>query len=375
MAGLYLHIPFCRRKCRYCAFDSVTTPSVFFAHYTEALQKEIAELARIHRHRRLHSLFIGGGTPTLLPIELLIGIVRQVKDCFLWDERAEITVEANPGTVDERYLTVLKGGGVNRLSLGVQSLCDNDLAVLGRIHDRIEAKHAFTAVRRAGFTNINLDLMYGLPGQSSQAWEAVLREALDLKPEHLSLYQLTLEEKTPLHAMVTSGQFIMPEDQEISDMDEITENLCRDAGLVQYEISNYARQGFHCRHNINYWENHEYFACGAASVSYVGGKREKRIAEPMRYAESIISGGNALVEREELSREASFRETVIMGLRMNRGVDLAELQSRFDIDARRYYGKVLPDLVQKGLLEEVGNSIRLTRQGRRFANLVLVELV
>lgn len=375
MTCLYLHLPFCRRKCRYCAFDSVIAPPSVFARYIPALKREIAELASINPHRRLRTLFIGGGTPTLLPVEMLTGIVEQVGANFLLDNTAEVTVEANPGTVDERYLMALRRVGINRLSLGVQSFSDSALHLLGRIHSGVDAKNAFALARKAGFTNINLDLMYGLPGQSGKEWADTLCQAIELKPEHLSLYQLTLEQKTPLYNLVKSGQLAAPEEEEIAVMDEITEAHCAAGGLVRYEIANYARQGYRCRHNINYWENKEYFACGAGAVSYSKGKREKRITDPRRYSGMVVKGENPVVESEQLSHEASFRETMIMGLRMMEGVDLVSLHRRYGIDAKKYYGTVLTELLQKGLLEETDNFLRLTKIGRNLANLVQVELV
>lgn len=325
--------------------------------------------------QRVDSLFIGGGTPTVLPWTMLTGIVRAVKESFTVDDQAEITVEANPGTIDEHYLTELKKAGVSRLSLGVQSFRQEDLVVLGRIHSGIEAKMAFAAAKRAGFTNINLDLMYGLPGQTSRDWQDTLLQALALQPRHLSAYQLTLEDQTPLRKAVDEGVLAMPPEDEVVAMDEATEQLCLGAGLVHYEISNFADEGYQCRHNVNYWQNGEYFACGAASVSYVQGRRERRIANPLGYSERLSQGVTPIVEVEELSREASFRETVVMGLRLTEGLDRESLRYRFGLEIEGYYGEVLQKLQRQGLIEMTATNLRLSKRGRRFANIVLAELV
>jgi oxygen-independent coproporphyrinogen-3 oxidase len=287
----------------------------------------------------------------------------------------EISVEANPGTVDERYLAKLVAAGVNRLSLGVQSFDDRELRVLGRIHDGQEAGAAVRAARNAGFTNINLDLMYGLPGQTPASWRASLQKSISLRPEHLSLYQLTIEADTPFHRLVESKKVVLPNEDEILLMDELTGRLCLEAGFRQYEIANYARGGHVCRHNINYWQNGEYLACGAAAVSCVQGVREMRVADPGEYIRRMAKGEPVVVERECLSREASFRETVIMGLRMICGVSCTELATRYHIDPLAYYGANLTKLISLELVEMVDEHLRLTAKGRPFANRIMADLV
>jgi oxygen-independent coproporphyrinogen III oxidase len=373
--SLYFHVPFCLHKCTYCDFPSNVVPPPFFERYIEALGQEIITTSTRFENVRVGSLFIGGGTPTLLPASLLCNLIKKTLVVFSFGQGAEITVEANPGTVDEEYFHQLLAVGVTRLSLGVQSFSERELNVLGRIHRASEAKEAFAAARRAGFANINLDLMYGLPGQSRNDWSTSLLQAMHLAPEHLSLYQLTVEEKTPLSLNVAEGRVVLPEEGEILAMDDITEDLYHTFGYEQYEISNYARPGYQCRHNCNYWQNGEYAACGAAAVSYLNGVREKREPDPFRYVSLIENGCSPLVESERLSLEESFRESVVLGLRMVGGLDRELLTHRFGLDVVTHYGNVLQRLIDQTLVELTNTHLRLTKLGRRFANLVMADLV
>jgi oxygen-independent coproporphyrinogen-3 oxidase len=368
-------VPFCRQKCNYCDFASVVVPHTFFNRYIDALRREITTISLRYKNISVSSLFIGGGTPTLLPAPLLCNLIKDTLLAFTFIQGAEITVEANPGTVNEQYFHQLLAVGVTRLSLGVQSFCENDLNVLGRIHRASEAKEAFAAARRAGFPNINLDLMYGLPGQTEKKWKNSLLQAVHMGPEHLSLYQLIVEERTPLRLTLAEGRLVLPEDWEILAMDDITEDLCRTFGYEHYEISNYAQPGYSCRHNCNYWHNGEYAACGAAAVSYQDGSREKREPDPFRYVTLVENGSSPLVERERLSEEESFRESIVLGLRMVGGLERALLKRRFGFDVCTYYGSVLERLIDQELVELSATHLRLTKLGRRFANIVMADLV
>lgn len=368
-------MPFCRHKCNYCDFPSVVAPNTFFKRYIDALRKEIIATSSCYKNVSVSSLFIGGGTPTLLPASLLCHLIKETLLAFTLSRGAEITVEANPGTVDEEYFHLLLAAGVTRLSLGVQSFSEGELNDLERIHSPFEAKEAFVAARRAGFANINLDLMYGLPGQTSKDWSNSLLQAMDLGPEHLSLYQLTVEEKTPLRLTLAVGSLVLPEEREILAMDVITEDLCRTRGYKHYEISNYAQPGFSCRHNCNYWHNGEYIACGAAAVSYLDGAREKREPDPFRYVTLVESGCSPLVESERLSQEDSFRESVVLGLRMVGGLERELLERRFGLDVATYYHPILQRLINQGLIELTSTHLRLTQRGRQLANLVMADLV
>lgn len=375
MASLYLHIPFCVKKCHYCSFNSCAKGEAIFAQYVAALKQELLELARKRNDKRLKSLFIGGGTPSVLPSFMLLELLDLCRELFPPAQEAEITIEANPGTVDESSLSAFKGAGVNRLSLGVQSFNDRELKVLGRIHDSFVACDAVKAAKRTGLSNINIDLMYGLPGQTVESWHFSLEQAIALYPQHLSLYQLTIEEGTPFCQAVATQKITLPEEEAILRMDEVSASLTSDAGFKQYEISNYAIPGYECIHNINYWQNGEYLACGASAVSCVEGVRQKRISDPWEYIKRMNTGSSLYVESECLSAEASFRESVIMGLRMTKGVSLGQLNARYQIDLVAYYGNILEKLIDLQLVELTATSLSLTEKGRPFANWIMAELV
>ncbi len=378
MASFYIHIPFCLSKCHYCSFSSCAGALELYTPYVTALKKEITLLAEKSDCTSLDTLFIGGGTPTCLPVSSLSTLVAHSLDLFGVTEgnrSTEISVEANPGSVDEQYLETLLEVGVNRLSIGIQSFSDRELNLLGRTHDKQEARTSVEAARAAGFTNINLDLMYGLPGQTPASWQKSLEQGLSLFPKHLSLYQLTIEPDTQFYSLAAKNRIVLPFEGEILQMDEITTQLCRTAGLQLYEISNYAVEGFHCQHNINYWLNSEYYAAGASAVSYMKGVRERRVAEPGEYIRLIEQQSSVVVEKESLTREASFRETVIMGLRMVKGVSRETLYERYGVELEEYYGSTLTKLLGLKLLALTDTHLCITDKGWPLANQVLADLV
>lgn len=379
MSSLYIHIPFCLSKCPYCSFVSHTGMDRLHQRYAAALLREAREVKRLSRNISLlplATLFLGGGTPTHLPGRELAEIVTGCTGLFGLSDQAEISIEANPKTIDPAKLTLLRESGINRLSIGVQSFNDRELHSLGRPHSAADATTAVRQAREAGFDNLSLDLMYGLPGQDQQSWQQSLEQALSLSPKHLSLYELTVEEGTPYHLQQEQGQLDLPDEEEVAAMDQITATLCQKAGLEQYEISNYARPGYECRHNINYWRNGPYLSLGAGAVGCTDGRRQRNITDPRRYCEQIESGQSVVQEEECLEPAASFRETVIMGLRMSCGVSREHLQRRYEMDLHGCYGDTtLTRLVDQGLLEMTASHLRLTARGRIFANQVMAELV
>jgi len=323
----------------------------------------------------LKTVFLGGGTPSILPRHLLRKVISTFRALFPVVAGAEVSIEINPGTVDRAKLDCLQEAGVNRISFGVQSFNDQELARIGRVHSAGEAMLAVGMAGKAGFSNISLDLMYGLPGQTPGSWQASLETAISLGVKHLSLYQLTVEEQTPLAKMVDEGRVQLPDEDELAAMDEITAKLTDAGGLLQYEISNYAQTGFQCRHNITYWKNDEYLGVGAGAVSCLQGSRKRNAADPARYCSLIEAGKSVVIEEETLEADASFRETVIMGLRMNRGVSVLDLEERYGINLKEYYGKTLQKLISGELLELKAGFLYLTDRGRVFANLVMADLV
>jgi len=374
-SSLYIHIPFCAAKCNYCSFNSYAGLGGLQAAYVRALCAELFQSASGVEQGALKTVFLGGGTPTILSTSQLKQILSICYSAFSVSPDAEISIEANPGTVDRGKLIGLFESGVNRLSIGVQSFNDWELKTIGRIHTAAEAIKAVEMAQAVGFNNLSVDLMYGLPGQSTRSWKTSLETALSLGLKHISIYNLTVEERTPLEKLVREERLQLPGDEDIEIMDGITGECTAAAGFEQYEISNYAKVGYQSRHNITYWENRDYFGFGAGAVSCLNGSRRRNIANPKEYCRFVESGKSVVIEEETLEHDASFRETVIMGLRMNRGVSLSMLENRYGISIEKYYGTILQQLIGSGMLEKVTGFLRLTDKGRPFANGVMAELV
>jgi oxygen-independent coproporphyrinogen-3 oxidase len=376
VSSLYLHIPFCHTKCHYCSFSSWPGLRHIHKRYVEALKHELRQIAVSGVEiAPLETIFFGGGTPTVLSADDLEVLLLLCRDHFSFAKNPEISTEANPGTIDIEKLTQLRKAGFNRLSFGVQSFVATELQVLGRGHTVEEAVAAIGMARDAGFDNISLDLMYGLPDQSPASWQKSLETALGLEPNHLSMYQLTIEEGTPFARRLDAGAIRIPDEDSILAMDELNIRLCRDADFELYEISNFARAGFRCRHNINYWENNEYLAAGSGAVSCIKRKRERRCDDPLEYCEKIEGGTDSIIEREELCLEESFRETVVMGLRMTEGVAMDRLFNRYGLNIVDYYGVTLEKMIQQNLVELTSTHLRVTKTGRLVSNHILSELV
>ena len=375
--GLYLHVPFCLRKCPYCSFYSLAGRTDLHQRYAQAISTQLRAFSEEYcdPQRPLTSVFFGGGTPTILPPETLSRLLAECLAQFSCADGAEISIEVNPATVNASELQVLRRAGFNRLSIGVQSLNDGELRQLGRPHSVADAVQTLQMARAAGFDNINLDLMYGLPGQDPQSWQASLDRAVELQPEHLSIYELTIEEGTPFAQQQEQGRFSLPAEDAVLLMLEKTQQALKQAGFDRYEISNYAQPEGQCRHNINYWQNGEYIGLGAGAVAFFNGTRCTAIADADQFCERLEKGQDVWAEKEQLDRAAAFRETVITGLRMTAGISLAELTDRFGMEAEIYYGETLHRLVRQGLLHIVQDRLQLTPQGMLLANTVMAELV
>jgi oxygen-independent coproporphyrinogen-3 oxidase len=383
--GLYVHVPFCVHKCSYCDFVSYSGREALYARYVAAVLAELAQRlptwtdASAHPWR-LDTLFVGGGTPTVLPSDALCRLIAAIRPHLTAD--AEITMEANPGTVDAASLDALRQAGVNRLSLGVQSLDSALLRLLGRVHSAAEAVAAWHAARAVGFENINLDLMYGLPQQTLAKWRATLEGALALQPEHLSLYVLSLEEGTPLAARVAAGACPSPDEALAADMYELASTLLERAGYVHYEISNWARRSpgdgpgrealprLACRHNLGYWRNEPYLGLGVAAHSYNGRERTANTADPDDYLARSANGQSATVSREATTRDLELAETMMLGLRLMVGVTWEAFATRFGADLRALYGSEIERLCDEGLLEADARGICLTQRGYLLGNRV-----
>ncbi len=375
MNGLYVHIPFCRSKCGYCAFVSFPVKDSAPGSYLTALYKEIDFWSDRVPDEKFGSLFIGGGTPTILSTAELTRLLTVLKDKFTFSDEAEISIETNPNTVDPAKLTALRNNGVNRLSIGIQSFSDQTLALIDRSHTVAEGVAAAYWAREAGFDNLNLDLIYGLPGQSAAEWQDTLAQALALQPDHLSAYQLSIDRGSRFAEKVAQGNLQLPDDDQVAIMAEDTLAIMARSPLERYEISNYARPGHRCRHNLIYWHNGAYLGLGAGAVGNWSGLRIRNTPDPELYAKRLLNNEPAWLESEALPREAAFRETVVMGLRLPAGIDLNSLQERFDLDPEQYYGEILQTLTRQKMIEIKAGRLRLTEAALPFANQALAELV
>jgi len=385
LAGLYLHIPFCRAKCAYCDFPSFPGLDRLYDAYVQAVCRETAQRAPQWAALRFDSLFIGGGTPTVLTAQAIEMLLEACRRHLGIAPSAEISIEANPGTVDLDLLRALRHCGVNRLSLGVQSLDDGELALLGRVHRRAEALAAYAQAREAGFENVNLDLMLGLPGQRLAGWRRTLEEAITLGPEHLSLYILSLEEGTPLCARVALGALPEPSEGVAAAMYELAERLLAQAGYRHYEISNWARRRpddnanglptLACRHNLKYWRNEPYLGLGAAAHSYDGVARTANILDPAAYIAHMERGEEAVAAREALDDAQRMGETMMLGLRLIQGVEWRRFRERFGLGLEDVYARQIAELTDEGLLESDAQGVRLTARGRLLGNRVFAAFL
>jgi oxygen-independent coproporphyrinogen-3 oxidase len=382
--ALYVHIPFCQAKCPYCDFNSYAGLEALMAPYADALIAEMALWREPTRDARVATVFFGGGTPSFLPLAETERIFAALSRSFRLAPAAEITTEANPGSADSSRLAGLRRLGFNRLSLGVQSFHDDELRLLGRIHSTAEARRAYRAARRASFENVNLDLIYGLPGQPLAAWRRTLAEAIALGPNHLSLYALTLEEGTPLAADVVRGRLPAPDPDLAADMYLWASEALAAAGYQHYEISNWALPGRRCRHNLVYWHNQPYLGLGAGAHSCLGGFRLAAVRDPRRYIREVSAATAAglpfdgfpgvlslLPHLESVAQVTGARamaETVILGLRLAEGVSLADFRRRFGVGLLSVYGPAVAELTALGLLERANGRLRLTPQGRLLGN-------
>jgi oxygen-independent coproporphyrinogen-3 oxidase len=371
--GLYVHIPFCQSRCRYCDFNTYAGLEGLFETYVPALLREIT----LAGPARIRTIYLGGGTPTVLPLSHLVQILDAIPRAFAVEHGAEISIEANPGTVDATSLAVLRERGANRLSLGVQSFLDEELRLLGRIHTADQGAKALATAREAGFENVGLDLIYGLPGQTQAAWARSLRRALALEPEHLSLYALSVEAGTPLARAIDRGHLPVPEPDLAADMYHMAEEISAGAGYLHYEISNWARSDEHlCDHSLLYWRNEPYLGLGAGAHSWRTGRRWINAAAPAEYARKIKDRGTALAQEEPIPPELEMDETMMMGLRLvEEGVTWERFRQRFGLDPRQRYGPQISELVELGLLEVDDQRVRLSPRGRLLGNQAFVRFL
>ncbi len=373
--GVYIHWPFCAAKCPYCDFNShVRHQPPDQARFAAALAREMATTAERASGRTVDSIFLGGGTPSLMEPATVGTVLDAVVKHWPVSPEVEVTLEANPSSVEAERFRGYRAAGVNRVSLGVQALNDRDLKLLGRLHDVATARAAIE-MARATFPRLSFDLIYARPGQTAEAWAAELREALALAADHLSLYQLTIEEGTPFHALWRAGKLKTPDEDLAAALYAATQAVCDEAGMPAYEISNHARPGAECRHNLVYWRYGEYAGIGPGAHGrlQLGDGRHATSAErnPEAWLEKVESWGDGLVADDVLTEEEAGDELLLMGLRLAEGIDLARYRrlSGRDLDPRR-----LADLLAHGMVEKSGDRVRATRAGFFVLDAVVADL-
>lgn len=377
---LYIHIPFCIRKCAYCDFLSAPADQDTIAQYMTSLKKQIVRQAASFQNKVVDTVFIGGGTPTILSIGQLAELLETVQGCYALAKNAEITVEANPGTITAGKARALAEGGVNRVSLGLQSASEQELRLLGRVHTYEEFLRSYGLLREAGIHNLNVDLMSALPGQTIASYEKTLHRVLSLHPEHISAYSLIIEEGTPFYEHYREDEELrdageeprlLPSEESERAMYERTGELLSEYGYERYEISNYAKAGFACRHNIGYWTGAEYLGLGLGASSYIEETRFCNTSELREYLEEDFAPRDV----QKLTKTDRMAEFFYLGLRMTEGVAKAEFVRRFGLGAEAVYGEVLKDLAAQQLLEDTGTYYRLTPFGRDVSNQVLYRFL
>ncbi len=377
--ALYLHIPFCVRKCLYCDFNSVTNAPFNLEEYTVLLEREMElRAASLEGPVTATTLYLGGGTPSLLAPEQVERLIGAAERHFPLAPDAEVTLEANPGTVTLASLSGYRAAGVNRLSLGVQSLDDRFLALLGRVHTAAEAGRTVELARRAGFGNLGIDLIHSLPGQSPEQWRETLDQAVTLGPEHISAYGLSIEEGTPFAASAARGELELPDEECAAGMMETTRDVLAGAGFEPYEIANFARPGFRSRHNQVYWRRRSYLGFGAGAHSFLANGWGRRWHNPpglREYQQSIESGVPAEMELTVLTEQDAQSEFMFLGLRLLEGVSETDFRAAFGHGFDDIWPAEIAGLVAGGLLERNGERLRLTRPGLLLANRVFAAFV
>lgn len=367
---IYIHIPFCIKKCDYCDFLSGPSGTAEQAAYVQALLGEISAVTE-GKGRSVSSVFIGGGTPSVLDENFIGEILGAVKTKFFLQKDAEITIEVNPGTANRKKLQAYRKYGINRLSIGLQSPDDRELKILGRIHDYEQFLETYHSAREAGFDNINIDLMSAIPDQTYEGWIQNLHTVARLKPEHISAYSLIIEEGTPF----AMRKLNLPDEDTEYQMYEATAQILKEYEFEQYEISNYAKKGRECRHNTGYWTRQDYLGFGLGAASLYGKERFANTSDRKKYQENSTHPELIREKEPTLTREDEMAEFMFLGLRMTRGIEKAEFQNRFGRSVEEIYGEVLEKYESMGFLQEEDGRIFLSRKGIHVSNTVMAEFL
>lgn len=378
--SLYIHIPFCRKKCAYCDFLSASADLQTQKMYVDILIEEIQQKAEQYQSYSVPSIFIGGGTPSVLSETLIKNVMKSIFLNYKIEANAEITIECNPGTVSEQKLIAYRECGINRISFGLQSADDLELNMLGRIHTWDQFLRNFDAARKAGFFNINIDLMYGLPGQSLKSFEDTLSKVLALRPEHISAYGLMIEEGTPFFEQYNEDARIreeggapekLPDEETENQMYELVKNCLAAKGYEQYEISNYAKKGKECMHNVRYWTGKNYLGLGLGSSSYIEEERFENTPELKSYLNHDFTKYQSYL----VERNSQIEEFMFLGLRMTNGIQRNVFKEQFGVEIESIYGTIIKSLTKEGLLLQKEGTISLTEYGVSVSNYVLAQFL
>lgn len=384
--GLYIHIPFCKKKCEYCDFISYEGKENLVEKYIECVKHELTEIGeqnRIDYENNLDDLvlvktvYIGGGTPSFINSKYISELLNVIKNSFILDNDVEITLEVNPGTADEYKLKEYKDSGINRLSIGLQETHDRILKNIGRIHTYENFLNTYNLARKIGFNNINVDLMLGLPGQTLLDLNESLDNVIKLNPEHISVYSLILEEGTPLYFKVSNHQVQLPDDELERKMYWKVKEKLQETGYIHYEISNFAKLGYESKHNLSCWNQEEYIGVGVASHSYTNNVRYSVIENVEEYIKNIDTDNEAdnIIFHEKQNKDSKMQEYMLLGLRKIEGIKIQEFKNKFEIDPIVLYKNELKKLKDEGLIKIDSNSIKLTNKGLDLANIVWEEFV
>ena len=371
--GLYIHIPFCVKKCNYCDFLSAPSSKQVQIAYMDTLQKEIEEKAIAYKDWCVDTIFIGGGTPTSVPYETIVKMMDTVRAEFCLDKDCEITIECNPGTVTGEALKAYRAAGINRLSIGLQSADDELLKELGRIHTYEQFLETYTWAREAGFENVNVDVMSGLPGQSIEQYEDTLKKLVELHVEHISAYSLIIEEGTPFFKLYEEDKLDLPDEETERQMYYRTKEILGAAGFNRYEISNYAKKGYECRHNVRYWRREDYLGLGLGASSCMENVRFKNTDWLDEYV--LESKYMDKCDVQELSSQECMEEFMFLGLRMTKGVSKTKFADTFGVTMNEVYDRALSKLKEQKLIAEEGDFVFLTEYGLDVSNRVWVEFL
>ena len=382
--SLYLHIPFCTIKCSYCAFNTYIHLESLIEPFIAALIREIEIVGTSQSRQPVGTIYLGGGTPSLLTPGQIAQILEAIHTHFDVLPGAEISMESNPSDIHRDYMAALKGLGINRLSIGMQTANANELELFGRRHDNDAVVRAVSAARAGGFDNLNLDLIYGFPHQTLETWEVTLKQMFALQPEHISLYALGVEDGTAMKAWIASGRLTAPDDDLAADMYDLATDTLEAAGYDQYEISNWSKVGYECRHNLQYWRNLPYPGFGPGAHGYANGVRYATLLSPHRYIKSLTAVQEhyafprtpAVEQWNVVDREGEIADTLLMGLRLTReGISRPVFKQRFGEDLLDIHGSLVERYENYGLLYVDESVVRLTQKGRLLSNMIFRELV